>query len=42
MGGELVNALNTNATQKGKINEKHQNVGELVVQKARTMLSTTH
>jgi hypothetical protein len=31
MGGEPVNASNTNAAQKGKINEKHQNVGELVV-----------
>jgi len=31
MGNEPVNALNTNATQGGKINEQHQNVTKLVV-----------
>jgi hypothetical protein len=42
MGNEPMNASNTNATQKGKINEQHQNVGKLVVQKAPTTLSTIH
>ncbi len=37
-----MNASNTNATQKGKINEQHQNVGKLVVQKAPMAFSTTH
>jgi hypothetical protein len=31
MGDELVNATNTNATQRGKVNEQHQNVTEPVV-----------
>jgi hypothetical protein len=31
MGNELVNAPNTDATQRGKINEQHQNVAKLVV-----------
>jgi hypothetical protein len=42
MGNEPMNASNTNATQKGKINEQHQNVGKSVVQKAPTTLSTIH
>jgi hypothetical protein len=31
MGDEFVNAPNTNATQRGKVNEQHQNVVELVM-----------
>jgi len=31
MGNEPVNAPNTDATQKRKINEQHQNVTKLVV-----------
>jgi hypothetical protein len=31
MGNEPVNAPNTDATQRGKINEQHQNVTKLVV-----------
>jgi hypothetical protein len=31
MGNECVNAPNTDATQKGKINEQHQNIVELIV-----------
>ncbi len=42
MGDEHVNAKNTNATQKGKVNEQHQNVAELVVQRNPTSLLTIH
>jgi len=42
MGNEVMNAPNTNATQRGKVNEQHQIVAELVVQRDPTMLSTTH
>jgi hypothetical protein len=31
MGNEPMNALNMDATQKGKINEQHQNIAELIV-----------
>jgi hypothetical protein len=31
MGDELVNAPNMDATKRGKVNEQHQNVLELVV-----------
>jgi hypothetical protein len=36
-----MNAPNTDAAQRGKANEQHQNVSELVVQKNPTALSTT-
>ncbi len=42
MGDEIVNAPNIDATHRGKINEQHQNVIELVVQRDLAMLSTTH
>jgi len=31
MGDEHVNALNTNAAQKGEVNEKHQNVAKSIM-----------
>ncbi len=37
-----MNAPNTNTTQRGKTNELHQNVVELVMQRNPTTLSTTH
>jgi hypothetical protein len=42
MGDEPMNAPNTNATQRGKVNEQHQNVVELIVQRDPITLSTTH
>ncbi len=42
MKNELVNAPNTYATQRGEINEQHQNVVELVVQRDLVVLSTIH
>ncbi len=42
MGDEPMNALNTNVVQRGKINEQHQNVGKLGMEKSLTALSTTH
>jgi hypothetical protein len=37
-----MNAPNTDAAQRGKANEQHQNVIKLVVQRNLTTLSTTH
>jgi hypothetical protein len=37
-----VNAPNMDATHRGKVNEQHQNVTELVMHKYTTTLSTTH
>ncbi len=37
-----MNAPNTNATQRGEVNEQHQNVIEPVVQKDLVGFSTTH
>jgi hypothetical protein len=42
MGNKPMNAPNTNTTQRGKTNELHQNVVELVMQRNPTTLSTTH
>jgi hypothetical protein len=42
MGNKLVNSLNTNVTQRGEINEQHQNVIKLIVQRDLAMLSATH
>ncbi len=42
MGDELVNALNTDATQRGEVNEQNQNATKQVVQKDPIVLSTTH
>jgi hypothetical protein len=33
VGDEHVNATNMDVAQRGKVNEQHQNVAELVVQK---------
>jgi hypothetical protein len=41
MGDERVNAPHTNATQKGEVNEQHQNVTKPIVQKDPITLSTT-
>jgi len=41
MGNELVNAPNTDATQRGEVNE-HQNVAEAVVERDPITISTTH
>ncbi len=37
-----MNAPNMNATQRGEINEQHQNVTNLVVERDLIVLSTTH
>ncbi len=42
MGNKLVNAPNTDATQRGEVNEQHQNAVEPVVQKDATVFSTIH
>ncbi len=42
MGNKPMNALNMNATQRGEVNEQHQNVVESIVQRDLAMLSTTH
>jgi hypothetical protein len=42
MGNELVNAPNTNATQRGEANEQHQNVAKPIMQKDLVALSTIH
>jgi hypothetical protein len=42
MGNKHVNVPNTNATQRGEANEKHQNVVELIVQRDLVMFSTIH
>jgi hypothetical protein len=42
MGNEHVNALNTDATHRGEINEQHQNVVEPIVQRNPIALSTIH
>jgi hypothetical protein len=42
MGDKLVNAPNMNATQRGEINEQHQNVTKLVVERDLIVFSTTH
>ncbi len=39
MGNELVNAQDMDATQRGEVNEHHQNVKEPVVQKDPVVLS---
>jgi hypothetical protein len=42
MGDEPMNAPNMDVTQRGEINEQHQNVIKAVVQRCPTMFSTTH
>ncbi len=42
MGDEPVNAPNTNATHRGKINEQYQNVPEPIVQRILVTFSTIH
>jgi hypothetical protein len=42
MGDEPMNAPNMDASQRGKINEQHQNVIDSVVQRDLTTFSTTH
>ncbi len=42
MGDELMIALNMDVTQRGEINDQHQNVVELIVQRDPTTLSTIH
>jgi hypothetical protein len=42
MRDELVNAPNTDVAHKGKVNEQHQNVLELVVQRDPVVFSTIH
>jgi hypothetical protein len=42
MGDEHVNAPNTDATQRGEVNEQHQNVTKPIVQRDPIALSTTH
>jgi hypothetical protein len=42
MGDELVTTPNMDATQRGEINDQHQNVAELIMQRDPTMLSTIH
>jgi hypothetical protein len=42
MGHEPMNTPNTDATQRGEVNEQHQNVTKLVVQRNLVMFSTTH
>jgi hypothetical protein len=41
-GNEHVNAPNRDVTQRGKINEQHQNVAKLVMQSDPTTISTIH
>jgi hypothetical protein len=42
MGDEHLIAPNMNVTQRGEVNEQHQNVVELVMQKDPTPLSAIH
>jgi hypothetical protein len=42
MGDEPMNAPNMDATQRGEINEQHQNVAKPVVQKNLVVFSTIH
>jgi hypothetical protein len=42
MGNNLVNAPNTNVAQRGRVDEQHQNVVKLIVQRDLAMFSTTH
>jgi hypothetical protein len=42
MGNELVNAPNTNATHRGEVNEQHQNVAKLIVERDLVVVPTTH
>jgi hypothetical protein len=42
MGDELVNAPNTDVAQRGKVNEKHQNVAEPVMRRDLVAFSTIH
>jgi len=42
MGDECVNAPHMDATQKGEVNEQHQNVIEPIVLRDPIMLPTTH
>jgi hypothetical protein len=42
MGDDPMNARTMNVTQRGKVNEHHQNVAELVVQRDPIVLSTIH
>jgi hypothetical protein len=37
-----MNALNTNATQRGEVNEQHQNVPKSVVRRDPMVFSTIH
>jgi hypothetical protein len=39
---EPMNAPNTNVAQRGEVNEQHQNVAKLVVQRDPIALSTIH
>jgi hypothetical protein len=42
MGNELVNAPKTDATQRGEVNEQHQNVEKSVIQRNLIAFSTIH
>jgi hypothetical protein len=42
MGDERVTTLNTNVTQRGEVNEQHQNVTEPIMQRKPIMFGTTH
>jgi hypothetical protein len=42
MGDQPMKAPNTNTIEKGEVNEQHQNVEEVVVQRNLISLSTTH
>ncbi len=42
MGDEPVNAPNMDAAQKGEVNEQHQNVVKLIMQRDSIAFSTTH
>jgi hypothetical protein len=42
MGNELVNAPKTDATQRGEVNEQHQNVEKSVIERNLVAFSTIH
>jgi hypothetical protein len=42
MKNKPMNAPNMDATQRGEVNEQHQNVAEPIMQKDLATLSTTH
>jgi hypothetical protein len=42
MGNELVNAPKMDATQRGEVNEQHQNVKKSVIQRNLVAFSTIH